>query len=524
MGPDGVIWGLRIGYHASMGRLPFDPSKITPPETGAPARREAARYGQFDAARPLTVTQVAELIKRVLADRTPSPLRVVGEVSNFSDRKHWYLSLKDEQAVISCVMWAAAAAKAGFTPRQGQQVVASGRLDYYGPQGRLQMYIDRLEPVGEGALEIQFRQLCDELRGLGYFADERKRPMPAFPQHIAVVTSASGAALQDVINTARGRWAGIRLSLVDVLVQGASAAPDIARAIQALGRQHEALGLDAIILTRGGGSLEDLWAFNERAVADAVYRCPIPIAAAIGHETDTTIAELVADLRCSTPTQAAARIVPDAAAESQHIDQLAHRLSTALRRRAEHARTRLDAAARHPIFRRPTETVDRWRVRLADDRKHLSAAMRKRLDAWRHDLAEHQHALAHIEPVSRLRVAHQQLHTHQRQLAQALRHRLAAQRQRLDALERQLRAIGPDNVLQRGYSITTTAAGEVLRAAKQVKPGDAIVSRLADGSIASQVTGEPASPPPPPSPLKKKTSRRTAPRKKDDDQPGLFAG
>ena len=500
-----------------MGRLPFDPKKVNPPAAGGPARRETARYGQFDATRPLTVTQVSDLIKRVLADRTPSPLQVVGEVSNFSDRKHWYLSLKDEQSVISCVMWASAAAKVGFTPRQGQQVVARGRLDYYGPQGRLQMYIDRLEPVGEGALEIKFRQLCEQLRGLGYFADDRKRPMPTFPQHIAVVTSASGAALQDVINTARGRWGGIRLSLVDVLVQGASAAPDIARAIEALGRQHESLGLDAIILTRGGGSLEDLWAFNERIVADAVYNSPIPIAAAIGHETDTTIAELVADLRCSTPTQAAARIVPDAGAESQHLDQLAHRLSTALRRRAEHARTRLDAAERHPIFRRPTETIDRWRSRLTDDRKHLIAAMRQRLNTWRHDLADHQHALARIEPVSQLRVAHQRIHTHQRQLAQALRHRLTEHRQRLDALERQLRAIGPDNVLQRGYSITTNAAGDVLRDAKQVRPGDQIASRLAEGSITSQVTGEKASQPKP----KKKTSPPR--RKKDDDQPGLFS-
>jgi len=502
-----------------MARLPFDSKKVQAQDAGPPAQREQARYGSFDAKRPLSVTQVATLIKRVLADRTPSPIKIVGEVSNFTDRKHWFLSLKDESNVISCVMWASAASKADFTPQRGQQVVATGRLDYYGPQGKLQVYIDKLEPVGQGALELKLRQLCEELRKLGYFADDHKLAMPVFPQHIAVITSASGAAVQDVINTARGRWPGIRISLVDVLVQGASAAPDIARAIEAIDRQHERLGIDAIILTRGGGSLEDLWAFNERIVADAVYNASVFIAAAIGHETDTTVAELVADLRCSTPTQAAARLVADAAAESQHVDQLSHRLNTSLRRRAEHARTRLEAVARHPTFRRPEESIDRQRQRVDTLTHELTRMMRQRLTERRHQLSAYQHDLARIEPVGRLRVARQQLHSNERHLVHAVTHRIATRKQQLDALARQLHAISPEQVLKRGYSITTTAEGEVIRKREQVHPGDRIESRLADGTIESQVTDSASQTPP-----KKKPTRRKRPtRKNDDQQPGLFA-
>ncbi|MBI1371112.1 MAG: exodeoxyribonuclease VII large subunit [Planctomycetes bacterium] len=501
-----------------MARLPFNPDNLPDRDAGPPAQREQRRYGSLAGPAPLSVTQLTDLIKRVLADRTPSPVRVVGEVSNFSDRNHWYLSLKDEQNVIACVMWASAARKTDFRPEHGQQVLATGRLDYYGPQGRLQLYIDKLEPIGLGALEQRFRQLCDELRGLGYFADENKQPMPPFPEHIAVVTSAKGAALQDVINTARQRWAGIRLSHVDVLVQGADAAPDIARAIRALGQQHEALKLDAIILTRGGGSLEDLWAFNERLVADAVRDCPIPIAAAIGHETDTTIAELVADLRCSTPTQAAARLVPDAAGECQHLDQLAHRLSLSLRRRAEHARTRLEAAARHAFFRRPVESLDQHRERLAADVRHLTAALRDRLANLRAALSDMQHALARIEPMSRLRVARQQLVAHERHLRATMTQRATTQRHRLDALARQLNAIDPHHVLARGYSYTTTPAGDLLRSPNQVHPGDAIVSHLADGKIHSRVTASDAPR------LKSSASDKKPPRRQTggDDQASLF--
>ncbi|MHC4994472.1 MAG: exodeoxyribonuclease VII large subunit, partial [Planctomycetota bacterium] len=356
-----------------MGRLPFDASRVDKPDTGGPARREQKRFGEFDGTRPLSITQTCEIIKRALADRVPSKIRVVGEISNFSDRNHWYLSLKDEKNVLGCVMWSAAAKKCDFRPEQGQQVVATGRIDFYGPQGRVQLYIDKLEPVGQGALEIQFRQMCEELKKLGYFDEAHKIPMPDFPEHLAIITSASGAAFHDVARTARGQWPGVKLSLIDARVQGEGAAADIARAIGAIDQCADRFGIDAIILTRGGGSLEDLWAFNERPVADAVFNCQLPIAAAVGHETDTTIAELVADMRYSTPTQAGARLVADIEVEHQHLSQLHQRLDHSVKRGVEQARTRLESLANRPMFKNPGAALEQYHQTLDAQRRHLTA-------------------------------------------------------------------------------------------------------------------------------------------------------
>lgn len=497
-----------------MARLPFDASRIKPRDAGGPALREQARYGQFDVARPLTVTQVCELVKRVLADRTPTPLKMVGEVSNYSERGHWYFSLKDQANVLPCVMWSSAAKKCGFIPERGQQVVATGRLDFYGPQGKLQMYVDQLEPVGQGVLELKYRQMCDELRKLGYFEESRKRPMPPFPSHIAVVTSANGAALHDVIRTARQRWAGIRLTLVDVRVQGAAAAPEIAAAIDALSHRHGELGIDALIVTRGGGSLEDLWAFNERVVADAIYRCELPIAAAIGHETDTTIAELVADLRCSTPTQAAARLVPDSRAERQRISQSGSRLGSALRRRAEHARVRLEKLSHHQFFRRPADVCVPRRQRLDHLTHRLEALMRQRISNLRDELASARHAVAQIEPMGCMRLGRHRLDEAQRRLAAAGKVLADRRRQRLDELERVLKAVGPANVLRRGYSYTTDDAGKLVQSVHQLSAGDRIVTHLSDGQVESQVVGDEAPAEPPP--------RRRKPRNTRAASAGLF--
>jgi exodeoxyribonuclease VII large subunit len=503
-----------------MARLPFNPERIPEPEAPAPARREQARYGSFESAQPMNVTQVCELIKRIVADRAPSPIRVVGEVSNFSERGHWYLSLKDDASILHCVVWATAAKKCLFTPERGQQVVATGRLDYYGPQGKLQLYVDSLEPVGQGALELKYRQMCDQLRELGYFAEERKKPMPAFPEHLAIITSANGAALHDVIRTARHRWRGVRLSLVDVKVQGEGAAEQVARAVTILGQQHKRLGIDAIILTRGGGSLEDLWAFNERVVADAVFNCEAPIAVGVGHETDTTIAELIADLRCSTPTQAAARLVPDAETEQHRAHQLVHRLTASLRRAIERLRGRLDALAVHPVFRRPADRLVRLRGELDHAERRLRAAAQQHVTHLRHALADQQHVLATIEPRARLNLAHHQLRSAERSLTASIWARVQNVKQRLDAAARQLQSVGPENVLRRGFSYTTDASGALIRSADQIAAGDAIITNLADGKIESQVVKPGASAPPKPAPLPSPTPRKS--RRPASPLGGLF--
>ncbi len=473
-----------------MTRLPFDPERVREPEKPVKGRREKVRYGEFEVGKALTVTQVSQLLKRVISDHSPSPLRVVGEVSNFSDRKHWYLSLKDDQNVISCVMWASAAKKAGFVPKHGQEVVAKGRLDYYGPQGRLQFYIDSLESVGAGALEIQFQKLCGELREAGYFAEERKKRLPDFVRHVAVVTSENGAAVADVIKTARQRYEGIKISVFDVRVQGAGAAPEIAEAVNALSEQHERLGLDAIILTRGGGSLEDLWAFNEREVADAVFGCVLPIVAAIGHETDTTIAELVADLRCSTPTQAAGRLVADASGEEQHLGQLRHRLGLAVKRMCDHARVRLNAVAGHPMFRRPEALVGLQRDRVGGLVMRLGRVMGERLHEGRERLNGIRQLLGGIEPVSRLELGRAKVAHLKERLAAAMSGRLEKGRVMLGAMEKQLGAVSPTRVLERGYTYTTTENGVVLRTVVQAKEEGEIRTHFVDGVLASRVEGK----------------------------------
>jgi len=411
---------------------------------------------------PLTVTQLSALVKQVLADAMPAPVRVVGEISNFTDRTHCFFSLKDDGSTLRCVCFASSARKLNFKPADGMAVVATGRIDYYDAQGQLQLYIDTMEPVGQGALELRFRALCEELRQAGYFDPARKKPLPVMPRTVAVITSRSGAALQDVINTVRQRCAGCRLLLFDVRVQGASAAPEIAAALDHLSHQGHTLGIDAIILTRGGGSIEDLWAFNERIVADAVYRCELPIVAAIGHETDTTIAELVADVRSATPTQAAMILIPDRAAAEHQLSQLQHRMTLLVRRYVDYQRQRVRHAAAHPALNRPQRMLDPVRQRLT----HLQ---------------------------SRLQLAVPRLVGH-------VQHRV-------EALARQLQSVSPRNVLQRGYSYTLDDRGHVLRRAAETAPGQVITTVLAEGTLTSTVqesTEKPAAKrrrPPPPPPL-----------------------
>ncbi|MDF1870954.1 MAG: exodeoxyribonuclease VII large subunit, partial [Phycisphaerales bacterium] len=261
--------------------------------------------------KPLTVTQLASTIESAIKSTFPTKVRVIAEISSVTNRTHFYFTLKDQNATISAVLFASAAKRSRSIPTHGQQVIATGKLDYYAPSGRLSLIVDKLEPVGEGDLEQRYKALCEDLRARGWFDPLTKKPLPIFPRSIAIITSATGAALQDVLDTANKRCPAVNMLVVDARVQGDQAKSQIANALNQISKHHEQFGIDAIILTRGGGSLEDLWAFNEPIVAKAIHDCPVPIVAAIGHETDTTIAELVADERAATPTQAAMNLSPD---------------------------------------------------------------------------------------------------------------------------------------------------------------------------------------------------------------------
>ncbi|MFM7051832.1 MAG: exodeoxyribonuclease VII large subunit, partial [Planctomycetota bacterium] len=270
----------------------FDPTPVRrASDSGAseppPARPDAPPGKQ--PANELTVGQFSQMIVRTLEDGLRGQFRIKGEIANISVRNHIYFTLKDAEAVLSCVMWSSDAARLGFRPKEGDAVVATGKIGHYPQQGRTQLYVTRLEPQGTGDLQARFDALVKELRGLGYFEESRKKAMPVMPRRVAVVTSAGGAALQDVLQTARERCPAVEFVVVDVRVQGEGAAGEVARALRALDRRRAELGIDAVIVTRGGGSREDLWAFNERIGTDAAFHRHLPLVAAICHEVDTSI-------------------------------------------------------------------------------------------------------------------------------------------------------------------------------------------------------------------------------------------
>lgn len=469
--------------------------------------REPAGQASAPPSGLITVSQLALLIQRTLADHMPAGLKVVGEISQFRDRTHWYFDLKDESAVVSCVMWQSAARKAGFVPAVGQKVVLSGRVDFYQGQGRTQFMADRIEPVGVGALDLAFRKLCDELRALGWFEQERKRPLPMFPRRVAVITSRTGAALQDVIDTVARRCPALSLALVDVRVQGDGAAEQVARAIRAVGASRARLGIDVILVTRGGGSMEDLWAFNDRALAEAIIKSPVPVVAAIGHETDTTIAELVADLRCATPTQAAMRIAPDASGLRDQLHSLGRRLSTNLTRQVRIDAERLRGAARHSFFIDPHRMIDERREDLLGASRDLRRAAlqwlhdrSRRLEALSQRIERHRPGAVYASREARLHALESRLRTAAaaavqrtdlpvlaKDLTRSIRLALDTLAGRLESAARGLDLVGPHSVLKRGYSVTLTPDGSVVRSAAAMSAGQVIQTRLADGSFRSVV-------------------------------------
>jgi exodeoxyribonuclease VII large subunit len=490
--------------------------------------------------RPLTVTRLNERIRGALQRGLPATILVRGEISNLSRRNHWYFSLKDDGSAVSCVSFRSDVRKFDATLTNGDEVIATGRVDHWVAGGRTQMYVTGLERAGRGTLQQQYEALVRELRGLGWFDEDRKRPLPLMPRRIAVITSATGAAIHDVRKTVEHRLPAVGLVVYDVRVQGEYAAGEVVAAIERVQRDAGRLGIDAMIVTRGGGSLEDLWAFNERAVAAAIHASAVPVVAAIGHESDTTIAELVADLRASTPTQAAMRLVPDRAELAQQVDHLAGRLAFVLRRRLERARERTDALASRPVLRDARALLDTPRMQLERREERLTAALRSRLAAVRLRLGTLDGRWRTARPEARLAARREhaarletRLHTVMRrrldraaaatpttrQLDGALRHHLAAVRARLERQARGVALLDPSAILGRGFTYTTRADdGALVRGPADAPAGRELITHARDGRVRSIVAGDetpakptrrrratsasksPPAPPPPPSP------------------------
>ncbi|OPX23749.1 MAG: exodeoxyribonuclease VII large subunit, partial [Planctomycetales bacterium 4484_123] len=348
----------------------------------------------------MTVSALVARIRGALLDAFAGPVTVVGEVSNFKRHSsgHLYFSLKDEAATIDAVMFRTAASAVRFELADGLEVVAEGRVDVYEKQGRLQLYVDRLTPKGTGALELAFRQLKERLEREGLFDPAHKKPLVRFPRAIGVVTSPTGAAIRDISRTLRRRWPAARVYLVGVRVQGDQAAGEIAEAVGLLDAASGRFQIDTIIVARGGGSLEDLWAFNTEQVARAIFAAGTPVISGVGHEVDFTIADFVADVRAATPTAAAELAVPDGAELGRRVTVLARRLARRVRENVQVARAALRAVQRSVVFRDPAARVRSARQHLDELASRMQMALARHRRAGERRLARAEAALAAQHP------------------------------------------------------------------------------------------------------------------------------
>ncbi len=516
----------------------FDPNKARGPSedaevVGGRGSDVTAEFVTDAGDEAMTVSELLADVKAALAARMPRRVVVVGEISNLSRPRsgHVYFSLKDADSQIPVAMFRSAAAKLRFEPQDGLEVVAEGRVDVYEAQGRLQLYATRLTPRGAGALELAFRQRVAKLGAEGLFDAAAKKPIPRYPRTICVITSATGAAIRDIRQTLSRRWPAARMLLIGVLVQGDKAAGQIARAIRAASRNAERLGIDTLIVGRGGGSLEDLWCFNEEAVARAIWNCRIPVISGVGHEVDTTIADMVADVRAATPTAAAELATPDRAELGRHLRQLADRLSRNVRERLDRGAAALRLVQRSEFFRNPLHRVHGLgqhvdelaaamraglllrRGRAQQTVAELAAALRWGLGGLARRKAERLSAAAGryaaSNPIQRVRLARRDLAAHERHLPTLTTAVLAAAAAKVDRYERTLEALSYRNVLRRGFSVTRDGRGEIVRSVDGVEGGRLLRTELADGEIRSIVEGSP----------KRKPKRRDA----DADEPTLFS-
>jgi exodeoxyribonuclease VII large subunit len=355
---------------------------------------------------PLTVSQLTQSIKAEL-EREFTSVWVSGEVTGVSRPQsgHVYFSLKDSGATVPAVMWRSIAMRHKFDLKEGLQVVIRGRLTVYPPQGKYQLEVEKLEPQGIGAQELALRQLREKLLAKGYFDPRRKKKLPAYPKRIGLVTSPSGAAVRDVLQVLATRWPIAGIVLCPVRVQGDGATAEIAAAIRLFNRLHGAneLKIDLLIVGRGGGSAEDLWAFNEEIVADAIFASAIPVVSAVGHEIDVSISDLVADLHALTPTDAANKVVPDRSEMAQALREMRNRMEEALQHRLAIGRNKLDSLASRTVFRRPLSRVHEREERLDEISTRLHRAMQRHVARSGDSLAALAGRLETLSPLNVLR-------------------------------------------------------------------------------------------------------------------------
>jgi exodeoxyribonuclease VII large subunit len=435
--------------------------------------------------RVLTVSELTARIRDLLA-KNFTDIWVVGEISNCREAQsgHIYFTLKDDRAQVRCVFFKQQQRGIKFRPEDGLQMTVRGSISVYEARGEYQIYVENLEPVGLGALQLAFEQLKKRLEAEGLFAAERKKPLPLLPSRIGLITSPRGAAVRDVVRILRRRFPNVHLTVYPVRVQGEGSAEEIVKALKFFNQKKL---VDVLILARGGGSMEDLWAFNEELVARAIAASTIAVISGVGHETDFTIADFVADVRASTPSAAAELVVQTRREFDKHIADLRETLAGLIRYRLlEFSRHVHELSARRG-FRRPLDLLRQQRQRADEMTSRLALGLRAQLEKSRKRFTA-----AHVRIVGfdfRVKIAAFRLRVERRgaELGVRAERMLRTKRERLDRLRLQLDERSPLRVLERGYAIATDAAGHLLRDAAQVSLGDSVAIQLHRGRLTTEV-------------------------------------
>jgi exodeoxyribonuclease VII large subunit len=439
----------------------------------------------------LSIGELTQYIKQLLQkDRLLSNVWVRGEISNFThhSRGHMYFTLKDDQSRIKAIMFAGRNRSLPFIPKDGTKVLARGFVDIYERDGQYQFYVEEMQPDGIGALHLAFQQLKERLEAEGLFAATHKKALPVFPKVVGVITSPTGAAVRDIITTIQRRCPCVHVLLHPVLVQGKDAAPSVAKAIETMNQLAEA---DVLIVGRGGGSLEELWAFNEEVVARAIHRSQIPVISAVGHETDFTIADFVADVRAATPTAAAELAVPHRSDLVRHLDQLRDRLTGSLQGRIRESRKLLERLSSSTVLTRPGHFLQEKKQYL--DSLENELVLRLTQTAAKNDkrLTDLTQKLAVYGPQNRVTKAKGELRLLEQRLLNAIRERMQIQERNFERFLDKLEVLNPLHAMRRGFSLTYKDRNgkKLVKTLKDVQPGDVVYVRVSDGLMDCQVWG-----------------------------------
>ena len=436
--------------------------------------------------RPLTVAALTQRIAASLTDL--GTLSVQGELSmvKVAPSGHLYATLKDAEAIVSLVMWRSTVVRQGLIPKEGAQVVVRGSLSVYGPRGQYQLTATRIETVGAGDLAARFEALKARLAAEGLFDEDRKRELPFLPRAVGIATASGSAALADMLHSLRERFPSMVVVNAPCLVQGPSAAASI---VAALGRLARDPRVEVIICGRGGGSLEDLWAFNEEPVVRAIAACPVPIVSAVGHETDTTLADFAADLRAKTPTAAAELVVPVEQDLRDQVAELRQDLDHAMGRQIADLRERLEALASHRALAGPAYQVHLRQQRLDELAARLEDAVDGRLRQVRHRQTLLGSRLRGASPRPVVMASRVRLATAIQRLQRSVTRRQERQGERLASTAARLDALSPLGVIARGYSVVRTPGKVLVRSLADAPPGTLIEARLPDGWLTAVVEG-----------------------------------